>query len=166
MEAAQLSSEGAAAIAKIHPLKVFFLASCSLDIRLWVVETITDGVEQQQFSAFLCSAESIVLVWGDCSKCYQVSHYYAAESSLISFFFQLNFLFWNYLKVLWSPTQKTSNPFFLNFIIRYIPVTLFKAFKAFLFLFFFAAKVAFIWCCPCQLSPRNMHLFFQLPTNI
>lgn len=88
MEAAQLSSEGAAAIAKIHPLKVFFLASCSLDIRLWVVETITDGVEQQQSSAFLCSAESIVLVWGDCcSKCYQVSHYYAAESSLIFFFF-------------------------------------------------------------------------------
>lgn len=87
METAQLSSEGAAAITKIHPLEVFFLASCSLDIRQWVVETITDGVEQQQSSAFLCSAESIVLVWGDCcSKCYQVSHYYAAESSLIFFF--------------------------------------------------------------------------------
>lgn len=53
--------------------------------------------------------------------------------------------------------------FFLNFIVRYIPVTLFKAFN---FFFFFAAKVAFICCCPCQLSPRNMHLFLQLPTNI
>lgn len=111
MKAAQLSSEGATAVAKIHPLKVFFIASCSLDIRLWVVETITDGVEQQQSSASLRSAENIVLVWGDCSKCYQVSHYYTTESSLI-FFFPAQFFVLEHLKVLWSPTQKTSNPFF------------------------------------------------------
>lgn len=62
MQVPQLSSEGAAAIAKIHLLKVFFLESRSLDIRLWVVEAITDGAEQPQSSELLRSAESIVLI--------------------------------------------------------------------------------------------------------
>lgn len=112
MKAAQLSSEGATAVAKIHPLKVFFLAFCSLDIRLWVVETITDGVEQQQSSASLRSAENIVLVWGDCSKCYQVSHYYATESSLIFFFFPAQFFVLELSESIVESNSENFKPFF------------------------------------------------------